>query len=549
MITREQIWRAFQTVAVPVLLGLIVRQIWPNRPEETPNSLYLPLLVDIDFIPRKLPATYHKDPSDFDAYERVSGLPEVASAGTPNVTAVILNWSRFPNVMLIASLLCGPWLEGTISEVLVWNNSPRQLTYEEMKNTGCPKSKLRIHNAPANLFFQARFLACAQASTPYCFIQDDDYLIRPEIIQSLQAHMAAPDASRVIHLLPPHEHLSTTLRETDVPRSHDWQASNIRTSFAWLGHGTMLYRSEAQAFLSLMRYLDASHDDMKMADNFFTILSNRVPEVWFDQGFELGGGQPFTVGSEGDERNKKYMVRATRYLESLAHCGRASCDGFDPDGQHSRPKLPYVTLDRLHPQKSWIHAACRVAACVLETNIRTLPDGVSHMATNISDMLSLEIENTRMLSDAGKQNYLDHAPSNAVDAKASTIFRSLHGGRRGDKITLDVLTDISEAREWTAVELVLLVDSGTEAILNSSLFGWSSDDVVWKVVPRSPTCYDTTHEATVDGVQLPLRECSVQLGFASSGLSYQATGRYFGVWLKEDRPEKWVISEFWLRGL
>ena len=139
--------------------------------------------------------------------------------------------------------------------------------------------------------------------------QDDDYLIRPEIIQSLWAHMITPDASRVIHLLPAHEHLSTTLREIDVSKSHDWQVSSIRTSFAWLGHGTMLHRSEAQAFLSLMRYLDAPLDDMKMADNFFTILSNKVPEVWFDQGFELGGGQPFTVGSEGDDRNKKYIVR------------------------------------------------------------------------------------------------------------------------------------------------------------------------------------------------------------------------------------------------
>ena len=46
-------------------------------------------------------------------------------------------------------------------------------------------------------------------------------------------------------------------------------------------------------------------------------------------------------------------------------------------------------------------------------------------------------------------------------------------------MTLDVLTDISEAREWTAVELVWLVDSATEGILNASSFGWSSDNVTW----------------------------------------------------------------------
>ena len=140
-------------------------------------------------------------------------------------------------------------------------------------------------------------------------IQDDDYLIRPEIIQSLQARISEPGASRAIHLLPPHEHLSTTLRETHVPKSYDQQVVDIHTSFAWLGHGTMLRRSEAQGFLNLLRYLGAPLDDLHMADNFFTILSNRVPEVWYDQGFELGGGQPFTVGSEGDERNEKYIVR------------------------------------------------------------------------------------------------------------------------------------------------------------------------------------------------------------------------------------------------
>lgn len=124
------------------------------------------------------------------------------------------------------------------------------------------------------------------------------------------------------------------------------------------------------------------------------------------------------------------QLRATHYLESLARCGRASCDGFDRHGSgqlQPRLRLPYVTLDRLHPQKPWIRAACRMAACVLETNIRTLPDSTSHTASNISDMLSLEIENARVLGDAGKHNYLYHPLSNAVDAKPSTVFRSLHG--------------------------------------------------------------------------------------------------------------------------
>ena len=139
--------------------------------------------------------------------------------------------------------------------------------------------------------------------------KDDDYLIRSEIIQALYARITEPQASRTIHLLPPHVHLSTTLREIHVPARDDSHLSDIHTSFAWLGHGAMLRRSEAQGFLSLLHYINATSDDMKMADNFFTIRSNRVPEIWFDQGFELGGSVPFTVGSEGDERNKNYTVR------------------------------------------------------------------------------------------------------------------------------------------------------------------------------------------------------------------------------------------------
>ena len=88
------------------------------------------MLADIDFVPRTLPVTYRGDISDFDAYQRVSVLHNATTAGKPDVTAVELNWSRFPNVMLIASLLCSPWLEGTIADVFIWNNSPRRLTYE-----------------------------------------------------------------------------------------------------------------------------------------------------------------------------------------------------------------------------------------------------------------------------------------------------------------------------------------------------------------------------------------------------------------------------------
>lgn len=96
--------------------------------------------------------------------------------------------------------------------------------------------------------------------------------------------------------------LATFLRTVRV------RSKNIHTSPAWLGYGALIPKSKAVEFLSLMDFLNASDSEIQMADNYFTVLSNKVPETWFDHGIELGGGQPFTVGREGDERNMKHIV-------------------------------------------------------------------------------------------------------------------------------------------------------------------------------------------------------------------------------------------------
>lgn len=60
--------------------------------------------------------------------------------------------------------------------------------------------------------------------------------------------------------------------------------------------------------MDLMQNLRFSEEEKKMADNYFTILQNQIPEIWFDQGIELGGGEAFTVGTEGEERNRRHIV-------------------------------------------------------------------------------------------------------------------------------------------------------------------------------------------------------------------------------------------------
>jgi hypothetical protein len=114
-------------------------------------------------------------------------------------------------------------------------------------------------------------LACANSTTPYCFVQDDDYLILPEVIAALHARIedsAHPDHG--IHLLPPHEHLTSALRTTF--NNH----LGLHTSFAWLGHGAMLHRSQVVDFLEVIATLDVGEVAMKMADNYFTILGSDV---------------------------------------------------------------------------------------------------------------------------------------------------------------------------------------------------------------------------------------------------------------------------------
>lgn len=126
------------------------------------------------------------------------------------------------------------------------------------------------------------------------------------MIHSLHARIVQSPDPHTVYLLPAHEHLTSSLREIhvpDVPAGH-----SIHTGFAWLGHGSITHRADVTDFLALAHALNLSDSEMKMADNYFAILKNRVPEIWFDQGIELAGGQPFTVGVEGDERNNRHIV-------------------------------------------------------------------------------------------------------------------------------------------------------------------------------------------------------------------------------------------------
>ncbi|KAF8718919.1 hypothetical protein AX14_011662 [Amanita brunnescens Koide BX004] len=336
-----------------------------------------------------------------------SGLSSDRHYLIPNgdTTAVILNWSRLANVVKIVSVFCQPQLQGTIAQIFIWNNSPHKLNYTNFLDSKCPESRLKIYNSPSNLYFQARFFACEQSQTPYCFIQDDDFLILPEILLAMRSRINESSKS-AIHLLPPHEMLSSQLRSVSA-------GSRIHTSFAWLGYGTIMPRTMASDFISLLRHLNVTEQTMKMADNYFTILRNTIPETWFDQSMELGGGQPFTAGIEGDKRNNRHIRSATQMLDSLLS-----------DGQLDHSQIRFVDTTEYTTEPVVSRAPCLGKACIFETSIRLLPPEITTEVSVAKDMLDHAHESFKILSAEYKQQYIDHPPSHAVDGKDDTCFQS-----------------------------------------------------------------------------------------------------------------------------
>ncbi|KAH7881028.1 uncharacterized protein C8R40DRAFT_1076224 [Lentinula edodes] len=428
------------------------------------------------------------------------------SKQTADTTAVILNWSRFPNVVRIVSLLCLPELENTLASIHIWNNSPNRILKEDFAE--CPPDRLQITNSPSNLYFQARFLACAEATTPFCFIQDDDYLVLPEIIQTLHSRFSN-DSVSTIYLSPPHEVMSTILKRIHVK-------SKIHTSFAWLGYGAIMRRTQARDFLALMQYLNASEDEMKMADNYYALLANVYPEVWFDQGIELGGGQAFTQGAEGDERNNKHIAQAAKYLDEIINCTSTLC---------IRQLVPFTSLDD-QMLSSVYRAPCVGSQCLLETNISLLPSTQIDV-DSANQILEIEKINRNSFKSNDTKDFLLHPPSHAVDGNPQTGFCIPKGVRKGDTIEIDLLGAVAKSGQ---AEVVFLVDRDVRSILIAAATLQFRGNDEWFESSISFTCVSKEDD---------LHECS-----ASTPLTRFSAFRIFFQRAVERRG---CLQEIWMR--
>ncbi|KAF9531946.1 hypothetical protein CPB83DRAFT_808097 [Crepidotus variabilis] len=388
-----------------------------------------------------------------------------------NTTVVILNWSRLPNVNEIISQICTNLLDDTVHEIIIWNNNPQELSfYLSFPNTTCPQDKLRIINSPANLYFQARFMACAEVKTKYCFIQDDDYLIRPRIIRALSQRMESRRLSS-IHLQPPHEMLTSELRTITIQ-------DNIHATFAWLGYGTIIKRSLAVDFLALLDQLNLTDEEHKMADNYFTILGNWLPERWFDPGISLGGGQPFTVGSEGEERNNRHIRRAADLLNEIMSTNRT---------------WPYVSnFQSNRYTKAITTAPCQQSACIFETSINLLPSNILEVysAKSAVDILIVEQQRKSAVGENRVSHYLDFPPSNAVDGETNTAFCSFEGVGENDWVSLQLL----DSRR--TIDLGLVVDQASATLIEEANTETSEDGINWILSDSTWTCEAFTKDET-----------------------------------------------------
>ncbi|KAJ7047551.1 hypothetical protein C8F04DRAFT_1059304 [Mycena alexandri] len=447
--------------------------------------------------------------------------PLNAVKSQPDITAVLLNWVRLANVVEIVSVLCG--VDDVIQEVVVWNNNPRPLKYEDFAKTNCSPQKLRIHNSPENLYFQARFIACANASTPYCFIQDDDYLVKPEVIRSLRARIDTHD----IYLLPPDESLSSHLLSVSSP------STNITFGFSWLGYGSLILRSNAESFLSLLKRIGASEEENKMADNYYSILRNSVPEVWTGCPIPLGGGGDFTVGEEGVARNRKHIAAATNYLDKIVANQFAA--------QSASGEWPYVSLTPSDPGPRLERSPCLERTCVLESTIQFLPEAfTTSIYQTAVQIFSREAELATALTPEFISNYANFSLSCAVDADQTTSFRSFRNAVEGDILILDNFDGVQQMN-WTGVQWVWLVDDSTAMILKASTYSFSADKRTWVESSGSTSC--TTPSNNISSSESGALECYISIG----GPSFE-TARYFQTRLgKAALNVPWRIYETWLR--
>lgn len=112
------------------------------------------------------------------------------------------------------------------------------------------------------------------------------------------------------------------------------------------------------------------------------------------------------------------QINASRYLATLLDAFRAS------DISH-KSKLPFIEVDAVTSAGHEVsQAPCLGDSCLLQTNIPLLPSNLKAESHSADDIVMQELRSIQFLGQDAVDHFLRFPPSQAVDGRTDTAFRS-----------------------------------------------------------------------------------------------------------------------------
>lgn len=179
----------------------------------------------------------------------------------PRATAVITTYlpERHANLPVQANVL----LENCfIAEVLVWNNNPGF-------HIQADSPFVTVSNSRTNIGTDAKYTACLMASSPACYIIDDDWL--PLHVETLYRLFLMTQGDQAVVLTDGvTQYMDVSMSYSDDIRKH--------FGFAWLGVGSFISKNDASRFMLQQHHLIPQRF-RQHSDIFFSIFANKLPLV------------------------------------------------------------------------------------------------------------------------------------------------------------------------------------------------------------------------------------------------------------------------------
>ena len=201
----------------------------------------------------------------------------------PKVSAIVVDWKRHRNVLkIVRSLSTIPFID----DIVIYNNN---IMNPEAKDqfSDTPHLYSIVNVIPAsthgNLNTESRFRACDKhAKNDVCMFVDDDFW--PSTFENLyESWLEDRDNIHALANIPVYWN---NLRWSFIGKSknsnnednHDEDGTSITTGFTWVGVGAIVSKKLVSHFLYNQLPL-ITPARKGIADNYFSLMSNRIPRV------------------------------------------------------------------------------------------------------------------------------------------------------------------------------------------------------------------------------------------------------------------------------